>query len=196
MTSGAADHPAFNGIDFTEGDPIELDPTPVAACFGCDFALVLDSITIESITADIAVSYTGSYDLGSVMWLDSDSQLLDTLNLNLGGVTEGSYALIATDVMGCSSTLSVTIIVDGINTPEPLVFGVYPNPSNGRINLVSATRLSNAFVSLNDIQGKMVFSQDDLINTALDLQGLNNGTYQLVVRTGTRAGTTRIVIQN
>jgi len=192
----AADHPAFNGIDFAVGEPIELDPTPLAACFGCDFTLILDSITIESTTADIAVSYTGSYDLGSLTWYDSDFILLDTLTLNLGGVSQGGYTLIATDVMGCSDTLVVTIIVDGINTPEPLVFGVYPNPSNGRVNLVSTSHLSNASVSVYDIQGRMVFSQNDLSNTALDLQGLNNGTYQLVVRTGTSVGTTRIVIQH
>jgi hypothetical protein len=192
----AADHPAFNGIDFAVGEPIELDPTPLAACFGCDFTLILDSITIDSTTADIAVSYTGSYDLGSLTWYDSEFILLDTLTLNLGGVSQGGYTLIATDVMGCSDTLVVTIIVDGINTPEPLVFGVYPNPSNGRVNLVSTSHLSNASVSVYDIQGRMVFSQNDLSNTALDLQGLNNGTYQLVVRTGTSVGTTRIVIQH
>ena len=131
--------------------------------------------------------------------MDSNSQLLDTLNLNLGGVSQGSYTLIATDEMGCSDTLVVSILIDGVNTPEPIVFGVYPNPSNGRINLVSTTHLYNAFLAVYDIQGRMVFSQnlqDGVGNTALDLQGLNNGTFQLVVRTSTSVSTTRIVIQH
>ena len=124
---------------------------------------------------------------------------LDTLDINLGGVSQGSYTLIATDMMGCSDTLSVTILIDGINTPEPLVLSIYPNPSSGRINLVSTSHLYNAFLTVYDIQGRVVFSQnlhDGTGNTALDLKRLHNGMYQLVIRTGTSVSTTRIVIQH
>jgi len=57
----------------------------------------------------------------------------------------------------------------------------------------------NAVIDIYDMQGRLVFNRERLThsgNIALDIQGLENGTYVLVIRTNEGSGNSRIVIQN
>ena len=75
---------------------------------------------------------------------------------------------------------------------------MYPNPSNGALNITLSNSSINANIDIYDMQGRLMFNQENLSgsnNIPLDLQDLQNGTYVMVIRTNEGVGTSRIVIQ-
>ena len=195
-----ADFPAFDGIDLIAGDPIELNPTPLPFCLECDLELSLDSISFDSSGALVTVSAEGSYAIDIIEWMSlADSTTLsNSQELVFQTINSGDYMITVTDVMGCVDSLVVSVIIDGVNTPTPLAFGMYPNPSNGVLNITLSNSSINANIDIYDMQGRLMFNRENLSgsnNIPLDLQDFQNGTYVMVIRTNEGVGTSRIVIQ-
>jgi hypothetical protein len=195
-----ADFPAFDGIDLIAGDPIELNPTPLPFCLECDLELSLDSISFDSSGALVSVSAEGTYAIDIIEWMSlADSTTLsNSQELVFQTINSGDYMITVTDVMGCVDSLVVSVIIDGVNTPTPLAFGMYPNPSNGVLNITLSNSSINANIDIYDMQGRLMFNRENLSgsnNIPLDLQDFQNGTYVMVIRTNEGVGTSRIVIQ-
>jgi len=196
-----ADFPAFDGIDFVADAPIELNPTPIASCFMCDLALELDSISYGSNNANITVSSNGSFDLNTIVWMNlSDSTILPySQELDFYTSESGDFLITVTDIMGCTASLVVSVIIDSVNNISPLAVGLYPNPTSGILNLVLNKTSGDAVVTIYNMQGQTVFTADNLNSSTslvLDLSYLNNGAYTVVVQTPTGLVTSRVIIQN
>jgi len=132
------------------------------------------------------------------MSLADSTTLSNSQELVFQTINSGDYMITVTDVMGCIDSLVVSVIIDGVNTPTPLAFGMYPNPSNGVLNITLSNSSINANIDIYDMQGRLMFNRENLSgssNTPLDLQDLQNGTYLMVIRTNEGVGTSRIVIQ-
>ena len=196
-----ADYPGLAGIELVSGAPIELNPTPLPSCLVCDLELSLDSILFDSLGATVLVSAEGSFDINTIEWMSlADSTILPFAQaLVFGTMDSGDYMITVTDVMGCVDSLVVSVIIDEVNNPNQLAFGVYPNPSNGALNVTLSNHSHNAVIDIYDMQGRIVYHQGGITgsgNILLDLQDLENGTYVLVIRTNEGSGNSRIVIQN
>ena len=195
-----SDYPAFDFVDLTAGDPIELNPTPLPFCLECDLELSLDSISFDSSGALVTVSVESSYTIDIIEWMSlPDSTILPyNQELVFQTMNSGDYMITVTDIMGCTDSLIVSVIINGVNTPTPLVYGMYPNPSNGALNITLSKYSNNASIDIYDMQGRLMFNRDNLSssgNITLDLQDLQNGTYVMVIRTNEGVGTSRIVMQ-
>jgi hypothetical protein len=195
-----SDYPAFDFVDLTAGDPIELNPTPLPVCLECDLVLSLDSISFDSTGALVTVSAESSYDINLIEWMSlADSTILpNNEELVFQTMNSGDYMIIVTDVMGCTDSLIVSVIFEGVNTPTPLVYGMYPNPSNGVLNITLSNSSNNANIDIYDMQGRLIFNQGNFSgsgNIPLNLQDLQNGTYIMIINTDEGIGTSRIVIQ-
>ncbi|MGB0431674.1 MAG: T9SS type A sorting domain-containing protein [Bacteroidia bacterium] len=71
-------------------------------------------------------------------------------------------------------------VIVGLNDkPEINSFEVYPNPSNGLVNVNGLS--ANANVQVLDLSGKVILNQKASLNTQIDISGLNNGLYMLKV---------------
>ena len=195
-----SDYPAFDFVDLTAGDPIELNPTPLPVCLECDLVLSLDSISFDSTGALVTVSAESSYDINLIEWMSlADSTILpNNEELVFQTMNSGDYMITVTDVMGCTDSLIVSVIIEGVNTPTPLVYGMYPNPSNGVLNITLSNSSNNANIDIYDMQGRLIFNQGNFSgsrNIPLNLQDLQNGTYIMIINTDEGIGTSRIVIQ-
>ncbi|PCJ82338.1 MAG: hypothetical protein COA49_02240 [Bacteroidetes bacterium] len=195
-----ADFPAFDGIDLIAGAPIELNPTPIASCFMCDLALELDSISYDSNNANISVSSNGSFDLNTIAWMNlSDSTILPfSQELDFSTSVSGDFLITVTDIMGCTASLVVSVIIDSVNTISPLAVGLYPNPTSGIINLVLNKTSGDAVVTIYDMQGQTVFTANNSNSSTslvLDLSYLKNGAYTVVVQSSTGVATSRVIIK-
>ncbi|MBX2828629.1 MAG: T9SS-dependent M36 family metallopeptidase [Flavobacteriaceae bacterium] len=76
-------------------------------------------------------------------------------------------------------------------------FNIAPNPSNGQINISSVVSLGTTKVSIFDMNGRRVFSQElELGNRAsIDATSLNTGVYIIKIDGGEYAHTSKLIIQ-
>ena len=71
---------------------------------------------------------------------------------------------------------------------------VYPNPSNGIINIEMDSN-ENYLVQVNDILGKVVSSVNINSNTSLNLQDLEKGIYFVTVSNDEKTETIKVIIE-
>lgn len=75
-------------------------------------------------------------------------------------------------------------------------FVVYPNPSNGEINISSRVDVGEATISIFDMNGRKVFNQTvELQQSAtINATGLNTGIYLMQIESEDRSQTTKLII--
>ncbi|PHR44651.1 MAG: secretion protein, partial [Fluviicola sp.] len=153
---------------------------------GCDSIVTLD-LTIN--TVDISVSNTSltltANETGaSYQWLDCDNNyaaIPGETNQEFTATANGSYAVELT-VNNCTDTSTCQIISDvSINEETKGSIVVYPNPTNGLIQIESASSIIE--VKIFNLQGALVYETN---KSTLHLEGLNNGLY--LVRVNTKNG--------
>ena len=105
-----------------------------------------------------------------------------------GSVTDGTEAF---DVpVGCEL---------GVNDNGSLNnnFIIYPNPSNGNINIKSVVDAGNVTISIFDLNGRSVYSQDmELHNTVnINAENLTSGIYIIKIDGVNNSQTAKLIIQ-
>lgn len=98
-------------------------------------------------------------------------------------VTATTYTVTVTDAsLGCSATASVTVdVVTGMNEIDPGNFiSVYPNPTAGVITISTENMKSEYNVSVFDIYGNQIFSDNN--SQVIDLSGFSDGMYFLQIK--------------
>ena len=90
----------------------------------------------------------------------------------------------------CNGPLSVAEVGEG-------VFSIFPNPTNGEINIAVATPQGAGTVKIVDINGRTVYSKDVVLQDTVRLQaeGLATGIYLLQVQTDLGTETTKLIIE-
>ena len=119
-------------------------------------------------------------------------------------LTFGEYTVTVTDYYGCVTTQTVTIdnttsIGDLIGTGIAAL-EVYPNPSQGQINLsLRMEQVDDVRLTLVDAAGRTVFGRElrrvQQYEAPLDLSHLPAGVYVLQVRSSEGTGLRRLVIE-
>ncbi len=76
-------------------------------------------------------------------------------------------------------------------------FQVYPNPSNGNINIQTLIPVGDVSVTIVDMNGRQVFNQAIVLNntTAINAVGLQTGVYILKIDGGAYTHTERLIIK-
>ena len=198
-----ANYPAFEGIDFVTGLPIELNPTPLESCIiPCDLILSLDSIYFDTLgIATVTVLAESSSQINIIEWMSlSDSTLLPlSQELTFTTSEAGDFMVTVTDLMNCSDSLVVSVIFDGLEgleTFNPLIFGLYPNPSNGLMNISFSKTTHQTDIHVIDMQGRIVFSLNKTSSSGetLDLNHLSSGTYFVSISSDEGFGISKIAI--
>tara|TARA_B110000285_G_scaffold37937_2_gene41123 strand:- start:937 stop:4353 length:3417 start_codon:yes stop_codon:yes gene_type:complete len=171
---------------------------------GCDSTVVL-TLSVENI--DNTVTQTGvtlsSNQAGAIyQWVDCNNGNSpisgDTNQTFTPTLNTGSYAVEVT-IGSCSETSACFIVDDaGINEEELSSFSIFPNPSNGVVNVqLSKTPTDNFSVVVIDLAGRVVFMQNELNNDSfvVDLSFMANGTYMVRVNANGDESTQRIVLR-
>lgn len=76
-------------------------------------------------------------------------------------------------------------------------FRIYPNPSNGNINISSIVALDSANVSIYDVNGRQVYSKDVSIQDTVNINAgsLTTGVYVLTISNDNFTHTAKIIIE-
>lgn len=92
----------------------------------------------------------------------------------------------------------IALLIDAslsINENQKNNFSVYPNPTNGILN-IKLNEVANAKMKLLDIQGRYILGKElSSQNTVIDMSNLNSGTYLLQIQGDNFNTTKRIVKQ-
>ncbi len=119
---------------------------------------------------------------------------IDTINPGSGGVGGGSYNF-STNEEGIFSIVKSTA---GIGIQEKTEIEIYPNPSNGSINLrFSNLNESNVNIKVLNLLGEMVFENIysyKVNNLTIDLSNLSKGVYFININTKSNQYTKKISI--
>jgi hypothetical protein len=176
----------------------------LASCqSGCDLTLSIDSISFDTLgIATVIVVAEGSSQINIIEWMSlADSTILPfSQELTFTTSEAGDFMITVTDLMGCTYSLVVSVIFDGlegVGSPTPLTFGLYPNPSNGLVNISFSKAIHQADINVIDMQGRIVFSLNNTssLGEALDLNHLNSGTYFVSISSDEGFAITKILIQ-
>ena len=109
--------------------------------------------------------------------------------------------MVITNNIGCKDSITKLVEVSNFVTSSTdlklqkgEVFNVYPNPSNGNINLnIRLNSTETIAVKVSDVIGNVVFESNG-IPESLDLSNQKSGLYILQVKTGERVITQKIEI--
>ena len=104
------------------------------------------------------------------------------LRCNWNAGPNGMLYVTETDVNGCVGydSLAVTIIFLGVNETHENTIQVYPNPSNGQLNINLPEAFNTAKLSVYSLGGTLVNQQRiSGLNSFVSLEGVAKGTYIL-----------------
>jgi hypothetical protein len=127
------------------------------------------------VEANAQASYLWSAEGGEVL-----QSIANTAEIKWNAGPEGTITVTKTSDKGCDADTSqiVPILFVGIDTPEEATFNLYPNPTDGIIEIQLRELGSSDRIEILDIQGRVVYTKN-LSNTStqIDLSSLASGTY-------------------
>jgi N-acetylneuraminic acid mutarotase len=95
-------------------------------------------------------------------------------------ISQGSYAVVLNNGQGCFDTSNcIELYSSGVLSSSNITTIIYPNPSNGLVNIDMNKKHKSIHVKVYDLTGKMVFAQstNNKDQLKLDLSALNRGLY-------------------
>jgi hypothetical protein len=179
VTNGTAISPNASGTYTVTG-------TDANGCVNSDdVAVVVNNLPTVDLGTDITVC-----DYEAPITLNAGSHT--TYDWNGGATTatlnvsnSGTYSVTVSNAAGC--TANDEIVVDlqdcaGIEENQILA-NIYPNPTYGMVNIDLSMNLSNANITLIDLQGKLLYSNNQFNgqNLTIDLNSYSNGMYLLQI---------------
>ena len=99
--------------------------------------------------------------------------------------SSGNYAVIVTNYNGCSDTSEcVAFILTAIKNDIFKEMKVFPNPTNGTVNIDFGRLINQCVISLIDVVGNIVLQQavNNQTTTKLNIDNVANGIYFLFLR--------------
>lgn len=162
------DFGAFAGADLMPQGVLELNPSPVLACGG-----------IGGCTDEMACNYNAeaNQDDGSCAYPED----------------ECGEGLIYNEDCDCVSDPVSLILADG-----GLSLNVYPNPTSGELTLQLEGMLANANVQVLDAAGRIAWNKalpQIHGNCMIDLSGLPDGLYTMMIQSDGLSAAKRLLIQ-
>ncbi|MBK7130431.1 MAG: T9SS type A sorting domain-containing protein [Crocinitomicaceae bacterium] len=122
---------------------------------------------------------------------------------DLSGLAGGTYIVTVTDMNGCYDTLEVVVSSQvGINEADAdFGFTIYPNPSNGLVQLTveSAENHNNVAVEILNSAGQVVYFKTMNITAGnnsneIDLTNLADGMYLVKIQVGEKIYYTKVAL--
>jgi len=169
---------SFNGQQLTQAGSYNDTLTSVG---GCDSILTL-TLTVNALSQPTIIQN------GNVLSTQTFNNYQWQLNANnINGATaqsytaaqNGNYTVVVTDANGCSN-ISAAVNVTGVGIVDLVEVDVkvYPNPTNGQLQIVTSAMIKN--IVIYNLQGQIVWSANHH-TTELDLTDFAEGAYFMII---------------
>jgi hypothetical protein len=156
-----------------------VNATPVA------LVTVVDEVTVSASPAGM-----------NYQWINcaSGTDIPSATSAQFTATANGSYAVMVTSLQGCEDVSDcITITTVGLDQVSITDMNVFPNPTNGEVNLSLPENVS-VNVSIFDAQGKLVAEQMNVTNNGmLNIAHVTTGVYMVRLTSSNAIQTFRIV---
>ncbi len=109
------------------------------------------------------------------------------------------YQVTGVDLFGCSNTASATVIVDpcqGLREQvSEILTRIYPNPTNGRLNLQFSSSDQKEITVLNSLAQEVFFKVSVSDTEQLDLGFVARGIYFVTVKQGNKFNSYKLIVE-
>jgi hypothetical protein len=195
----------FNGlstgnytIDVIDGD---MCFTPVLTVLTGPAPLTSSTtnVTNETVGGDGAIDITvnGGTPNYTFAWTGPNGFTASTEDIS--NLEDGTYSVTITDDNGCTTTLNDVVVQPSVSLDEleDALFVVYPNPTNGMVNIVLKNpTVDEVSIRVTDVTGRIVYNSDlEGLSFNIDLSAAADGTYFLQVATDKKRTTQPIVLK-
>jgi hypothetical protein len=176
-----------------------------AVCSSCNLEMTPTVSVTFGATVDNTVNNTSSPTLSAnqagatYQWVDcnnSNAPIAGETAQTFTATASGSYAVEVT-FNGCTATSACeTITVTGIEQASATAVSVYPNPTNGMVNINLGSNNSNVDYSITTIEGRVVESGRTTSNMiVVDLSKEGNGIYFLRINSDKTSTVQKLIKQ-
>jgi len=170
---------ALNGCQASDQVLVTVNATPVA------LVSVVDGATVAASPAGM-----------NYQWINcaSGTDIPTATAAQFTATANGSYAVIVTSLQGCEDVSDcITINSVGLDQMDITDMNVFPNPTNGEVN-VSIPESVSVNVSIFDAQGKLVAEQMNVTNNGkLNISNVTPGVYMVRLTAENAVQTFRVV---
>jgi hypothetical protein len=170
---------ALNGCQSSDQVLVTVNATPVA------LVSIVDDVTVSASPAGM-----------NYQWINcaSGTDIPTATSAQYTATANGSYAVIVTSLQGCEDVSDcITITSVGIDQVNITDMNVFPNPTNGEVNLSLPENVS-VNVSIFDAQGKLVAEQMNVTNNGmLNIAHVTPGVYMVRLTADNAIQTFRVV---
>ncbi len=170
---------ALNGCQATDQVLVTVNATPVA------LVSVVNDVTVAASPAGM-----------NYQWINcaSGTDIPTATAAQFTATANGSYAVIVTSLQGCEDVSDcITIDAVGLEQLNITDMNVFPNPTNGEVNLSLPENVS-VNVSIFDAQGKLVAEQMNVSNNGkLNISNVTPGVYMVRLTAENATQTFRVV---
>ena len=169
----------LNGCQSSDQVSVTVNATPVA------LVSVVDEVTVSASPAGM-----------NYQWINcaSGTDIPSATSAQFTATANGSYAVMVTSLQGCEDVSDcITITTVGLDQVSITDMNVFPNPTNGEVNLSLPENVS-VNVSIFDAQGKLVAEQMNVTNNGmLNIAHVTTGVYMVRLTSSNAIQTFRIV---
>jgi len=168
---------------------------------GCDSIVTLNLIinNVSNIGTTLSgATITANNSNATYQWLDcnNNNEPIEGATSQTFTATEsGNYAVEVTE-NGCTNTSTcVAVTIIGLSEwSNDLQAAVYPNPSQGNVEITLGSAMQNVELMLTDIQGRVIFTRNytSLLKTNIELPDAK-GVYMLKLKAQDSTSTLRLV---
>ena len=146
------------------------------------------SESVDGLTGSASVAASGGTGPYSYNWDGGETAATAV------ALASGVVWVTVTDANGCISISNTSMPNSIMELSEAMSIDIYPNPSNGEVNISSATNIGS--VSVFNMFGQKLFSTVlNKSNTMLDLSSYENGVYLLSITTRKGTLSQKLIIQ-
>lgn len=203
------------GLSSTTGSPIMASPSvtttyEVSGSNSCGTGTGSITITVNAAPSTPVISQNGNVLTttvlpgGSAQWYLNGNLIPGATGANYTITTSGVYSVVVTNASGCSATSALTqaeLDTASLDDQDPgYGYSVFPNPTNGTVNVVILGNVEPLSVVLFDMLGKELSESAVTVADAesmisYDLSGFAEGVYFLTFRNSRGLHTEKIVLQ-
>jgi hypothetical protein len=164
------------------------------------FTAVINSVGATS--ADVAFDASASSNAISYSWNFDNGNTGSGQSTNETFTSDGTYnvSLTVTDRCGNTDDTTVAVVIQGISIEEDYwnsQLSIYPNPNQGSFLLDLPNTGSNFSMTITDLSGKVVHTQNDLSPDSqhqISLAPVAKGVYMVVLQSADARFTRRLLI--